>query len=140
MGLWYTVGVFAGLGTAAGVLVAALVGPLRYGFPLALLLGAVGGAALGVSFGDWTEGAVAGAGGAFGALGGSQLLLGALARGGARLGTTVLLAVGALALGALSFVPVLGYLIAVAVPAVAARLRTRANRTYAGLRILARDD
>jgi hypothetical protein len=46
----------------------------------------------------------------------------------------------AVALGALAFVPVAGYLIAVAVPGVAARLRARANRTYAGLRILARDE
>ena len=140
VGLWYTVGVFAGLGTAVGVLVAALLAPVRFGFPLALLLGTVAAAAVGVSFGDWTEAAVAGAGGAFGALGGSQVLLGALGRGGARLPTTVLVAVGALALGALAFVPVAGYLIAVAVPAIAARLRNRSGRTYAGLRILARDD
>jgi hypothetical protein len=140
MGLWYTVGVFAGLGTAVGVLVAALVAPFRHGFPLALLLGVVAAAAVGVAFAEWTEAAVAGAGGGFGALGGAQILLGALARGGARLGTTVLVAVAALALGALALVPLLGYLIAVAVPALAARLRARSGRTYAGLRILARDD
>ena len=40
---------------------------------------------------------------------------------------------------AIAFVPVLGYLVAVIVPAVAVRLRARAGRTYAGLRILARD-
>jgi len=140
MGLWYWIGVVAGVGTAAGIAVAALVAPLRFGLPLALLLGVVAGAAVGFGFGEWPEAAAGGAGGAFGALGGSQLLLGALARGGARLGTTVLVAVAALALGALAFVPLVGYLVAVAVPAVAARLRARSNRTYAGLRILARDD
>jgi hypothetical protein len=139
MGAWYTIGLFAGLGVAVGVLLAALVAPLRGGLPLALLLGVVGAVAGAVVFAEWPEAAAAGVGGAFGALGGSQIVLGALRRGGGRGSTTVLVGAGALVLAALAFVPALGYLIAVVVPALAARLRARSGRTYAGLRILARD-
>ena len=42
-------------------------------------------------------------------------------------------------LAALAFVPALGYVEAAAAPVLAARLRRRADRTYAGLRVLARD-
>lgn len=139
MGAWYTIGLFAGLGTAIGVLLAAPVAPLRGGSLLALLLAvaaAVGGA---VALTDWPETIAAGVGGALGALGGSQLVLGALRRGGGRAATTALVGAAALVLAAIAFVPVLGYLVAVIVPAVAVRLRARAGRTYAGLRILARD-
>ena len=45
----------------------------------------------------------------------------------------------AVVLAALAFVPVLGYVEAVALPAFGARLRARAGRRYAGLRSLARD-
>lgn len=139
MTAWYTIGLFAGLGTATGVLLAALVAPVRGGPFLALLLAvaaSVGGALL---LTDWPETIAAGVGGALGALGGSQLVLGTLRRGGGRGATTALVGATALVLAAIAFVPVLGYLVAVVVPAVAARLRARAGRTYAGLRILARD-
>jgi hypothetical protein len=39
----------------------------------------------------------------------------------------------------LALIPGVGYLLAVAVPALAARLRRRESRRYAGLRVLARD-
>jgi hypothetical protein len=42
-------------------------------------------------------------------------------------------------LALLALIPLVGYLEAVAVPAVAARLRRRAGARYAGLRVLARD-
>jgi hypothetical protein len=50
----------------------------------------------------------------------------------------VLVGIAAIVVAALAFVPVLGYLEAVAVPAVAARLRRRAPERYAGLRSLAK--
>jgi hypothetical protein len=139
MGALYVIGVFAGLGVAAGVLLAALAAPLRGGLPLALLLGVAAGAGGGILLAEWPEAAAAGVGGALGALGGSQLVLGALRRGGGRGATTLLVGAGALLLAALALVPVVGYLLAVVVPALAARLRARSGRTYAGLRILARD-
>lgn len=139
MGAWYTIGLFAGLGTAAGVLLAALVAPFRGGPVIALLLAVAASAGGALLLTDWPETVAAGMGGALGAFGGSQLVLGALRRGGGRGATTALVGAAALVLAALVFVPVLGYLAAVVVPAVAARLRARAGRTYAGLRILARD-
>jgi hypothetical protein len=42
-------------------------------------------------------------------------------------------------LAALAFVPLVGYLEAVLLPAAAARLRGRAGKRHAGLRILAKD-
>jgi len=42
-------------------------------------------------------------------------------------------------LAALAFVPVMGYLVAVGLPAVAARLRRTQGERYAGLRTLAKD-
>jgi hypothetical protein len=42
-------------------------------------------------------------------------------------------------LAVLALVPLLGYVEAVALPALAARLRRRSPETYAGLRTLARD-
>jgi hypothetical protein len=78
-------------------------------------------------------------GAVLGAVGATPVVRGTLARGGTRLGTAVIVAVAALVLGGLSFVPVLGYLVALAVPVLGARLRRRAGERHAGLRILARD-
>ena len=62
---------------------------------------------------------------------------GALRTGGTKVGTAMLVGAAGIGLAALALVPVLGYLEAVAVPAVGARLRRRAPRRYAGLRPLA---
>lgn len=51
----------------------------------------------------------------------------------------MLLALVALVGAALAFVPVVGYLEAVGVPILGARLRRRSPDTHAGLRTLARD-
>jgi hypothetical protein len=71
--------------------------------------------------------------------GAAQLVSGTLRRGGARFGTAVFVGLAALVLGAVAWVPVAGYLEAVLLPAVAARLRRSAPERYAGLRSLARD-
>jgi hypothetical protein len=135
VGAWYWIGVCAGLGAALGVLAHALLRDVR----AATLLGLLAGGALGWVLEDWT-GAIAGAVGAsLGALGSSPTLRGALARGGTRVGTALLVGVAALVLAALSFVPVLGYVIALALPVLGLRLRRRQGERHAGLRILARD-
>jgi hypothetical protein len=51
----------------------------------------------------------------------------------------LLVGVAALVLAALSFVPVLGYLLALALPVLGLRVRRRSGERHAGLRILARD-
>ena len=135
MGSWYTIGLLAGVGVAVGLLAAGL-------FPR-LAAAAPGAAAVAVGIGfarfDWDE-AVAGAvGGLLGALGATVIVTGALRRGGTRGGIAALVGLAAVVTAGLAFVPVLGYLEAVVLPAIALRLRRREPERYAGLRTLARD-
>jgi hypothetical protein len=135
VGDWYTVGILVGLGAAIGV---AATGALRRAL-LGLVVAVAAAVAVGFGLWQWDE-AVGGAAGAVcGALGSAPLVSGTLRRGGTRGGTAVLLGGAALVGAALAFVPVLGYLEAVAVPALGARLRRRAPERHAGLRSLAKD-
>lgn len=135
----YTIGLLAGLGTALGTLGAALLGGLGRAAFAAAVLGAVAAALLGYLVFDWPQ-AVAGAvGGVLGGAGAAPFVSGTLRRGGTRGGTTVLVGGAALGLAGLAFVPAVGYLEALAVPALATRLRRRSGETYAGLRTLVRD-
>jgi hypothetical protein len=136
---WYTAGLVAGLGTALGVLLATLLAAVRRGMLVAFASGLVGGVLIGALPWGWEEAVAGGFGGAVGGLGAVEIVRGALGRGGTRGATALLVALAAAALAALALVPLLGYFEAVVVPALAARLRRRAGRTYAGLRILARD-
>jgi hypothetical protein len=135
MGSWYTIGLLAGVGVAVGLLAAGLLPRLAAAAPGAAAV------AVGIGFArfDWDE-AVAGAvGGLLGALGATVIVTGALRRGGTRGGTAALVGLAAVVTAGLAFVPVLGYLEAVVLPAVALRLRRREPERYAGLRTLARD-
>jgi hypothetical protein len=135
MGTWYTVGILVGVGTSLGVLAVALTRRLFVGVALA----AVAAIAVGFLVWNWPE-AVGGAVGALcGAIGAMPLVAGALRRGGTRGGTAALLGLASLAGAALAFVPVVGYLEALAVPLLGLRLRRRAPDRHAGLRSLARD-
>src|SRR5687767_8843050 len=136
MGGWYTVGLFVGLGVALGVLLVGVLAGLRAGVLAAAAVAAAAVAAAAVAFSGWPE-AIGGAlGGLLGAAGAGPVVRSALTRGGTAVATALLVGVGALVLAALAFVPVVGYVEAVAIPALAARIRRRADRTYAGLRIL----
>ena len=135
MGSWYTIGIVAGLGVAVAILVA--------GILPRLVAVAAGAAAAGVVIGflafGWDE-AVGGAiGGVLGGIGATPVVAGALRRGGTRAATALLVGVGALVVAALAFVPVVGYLEALALPALGLRLRRREPDRHAGLRTLARD-
>jgi len=141
MGAWYWIGVAAGLGVAAGVLLA---GALRIAVIAVAVVAAAVGAALGYGIDTWQPGSwgdvAAGAAGAFlGALAAAQIVRGALRRGGTAGGTAVIVAGVAVAVGAIAWVPALGYVAAVALPVLAVRLRRRSPERYAGLRTLARD-
>ena len=135
MGSWYWIGVCAGLGAALGVLGVGVLRDLKLALPVAL----VAAAAAGWLLGEWSGAIAGGVGGVLGAVGATPTVLGALARGGTRGGTALLVGVAALVLAALSFVPVLGYLLALALPVLGLRVRRRAGERHAGLRILARD-
>src|SRR5882757_1580151 len=134
MGDWWTIGILVGIGAALGL---AAAGVLRRA-PLALVVAAAVAVALGFAFGQWDEAVGGLAGAVCGALGSAPLVAGTLRRGGTRGGTATLLALAALVGAALAFVPVVGYLEAVAVPVLGARLRRRSPDTHAGLRKIGR--
>jgi hypothetical protein len=139
MGEWYWIGVCVGIGVAIGVALAGILGVSRAGLVGAVVAAAAAGALVGIALDDWDEALGGLLGGTAGGLGTAQLSRGTLRAGGTRGGTAALLAGAGIVLAAAAFVPVLGYLTAVAVPAVGLRLRRRAGRRYAGLRTLARD-
>jgi hypothetical protein len=135
MGDWYTIGILVGVGAALGL---AAAGAVRR-VPIALVLSAAIAVVIGFVFGQWDEAAGGAVGAICGSLGSSPLVAGALRRGGTRGGTALILGVAALVGVGLAFVPVVGYLEALAVPVLGARLRRRSPDTHAGLRTLARD-
>ena len=139
MGDWYSIGIALGVGAALGALFAGLLSATPLGRIAAVVLAGIAGALAGVLIDDTAElvaGALAGIAGGLAAV---VVVAGALRRGGTRGGLALLVAGVAVVLAALAFVPVVGYLEAIALPALAARLRrTQADR-YAGLRSLARD-
>ena len=94
------------------------------------------GFALAIWLGDETDAAAAALGGIFGAVS-TGIVRGALRRGGARLGTTLLVAAAAVAVALLALIPLVGYLEFLALPFLAVRLRRRQPERYAGLRTLA---
>jgi hypothetical protein len=139
MGDWYTVGLALGLGTAFGVLFAGLLSATPLGRAAAVVLAGAAGALAGVLIDDWTELAAGAAAGVVAAAAAAIVVAGALRRGGTRGGLALIVAAVAAGLAGLAFVPAAGYLEAVALPALAARLRRTQAERYAGLRSLARD-
>ena len=136
---WYRIGVAAGIGAGVAVIAAGWLARTRLGALLAILIGAGGGIAVGFALGDWKEALGGAIGGVLGGLGGVPLAAGTLRRGGTVIGTGILIGLAGLAIAALALIPFLGYLEAVALPALAARARRREPERYAGLRTLARD-
>ena len=139
MGSWYWIGVCAGLGVAIGVVLAGVLGGTRVLLAGAMALAGGLGVVVGLALGQWDEAIGGGAGGVLGALGAAQLVAGTLRRGGTRLGTALFMTAAAVIIAVLAWIPVVGYLEAAVVPALAARLRGRVPERYAGLRSLARD-
>jgi hypothetical protein len=139
VGAWYTIGLFAGLGAAIGVLAVGLLGSLKQGALVAFVVAVAASVGIGFAFQTWKEAVAAGVGAALGAHGSGRVVEGALRRGGTRGGVALLVAGAAVVVAALAFVPVLGYLEALALPVLGQRLRARAGGRYEGLRILAKD-
>jgi hypothetical protein len=145
VGSWYWIGVSVGIGAAVGVLFASFAGSKRTALIVAAIAAGGAGAAVGFGIASWQTGGwidrLGGiAGGLLGSLGAGQVVSGALRRGGTRGGTAALVGGGALVLAAAAWIPVVGYLEALALPALAARLRRARPERYAGLRTLARDE
>jgi len=144
VGGWYWIGVSLGNGLGAGVLLAGAAGARRAVAFVAAAVAAGAGAAIGYGVESWQSGGwvdLAGGalGGGVGVLAAAQIVRGALRRGGTRVATAILVAGAALLVAGLAWVPALGYVEALALPGLAARLRRRAPERYAGLRSLARD-
>lgn len=144
MGWWYWIGVSVGLGAAFGILLAGAVGVVRAVLLASALAALLAGAGLGFGIHEWQAGgwgdvAGGGVGGLLGLLGAAAIVTGALRRGGTRGGTATLMAGAALVAAGVAFIPVAGYLLALALPLVALRLRRARPERYAGLRTLARD-
>jgi hypothetical protein len=134
MGAWYWIGVFVGIGVSVGFFSPIRRWPVVEGISAVLVA-----AAIGAIFKGSAEAIGGGIGAVGGAVGGFPLVAGALRRGGTRGGTAFLVGIAALVLAALAFVPVLGYLEAVALPALGLRVRRRAPDRHAGLRTLTKD-
>jgi hypothetical protein len=139
MGDWYTVGLAVGLGVALGTLFAGLLAGTSWGRLAAVALGVAAGALAGIGVEDWEEIAGGAAGGLLGGAAAAVVVAGAFRRGGTRGGLALIVAGIAVALAALALVPVFGYVEAVVLPVLAARLRRTQPERYAGLRTLARD-
>ena len=135
MGDWYTIGVAAGLGVAVGILAA---GFIRNRWAV-IALAALVGLGLGLLVENWQEAVAGFVGGFLGGLGAAPVVAGALRRGGTRGGLAVFATIGAVIAAALAFVPIVGYVLAVALPAFGLRTRSREPDRHAGLRTLARD-
>jgi hypothetical protein len=128
-----------GIGVGAAVIAAGWLARSRAALAAAVLVGAAVGAAAGFLIDDWTEAVAGVAGGVLGGVPAVQVVRGALRRGGTTGGTGILVGLAGLGVAALALVPFVGYVEAVGLPALAARLRRRAPERYAGLRTLARD-
>ncbi len=135
---WYEIGVTVGLGLAAGVFFAGVVGAWRVGW----LVSVVGALAIGVVAGLLIHGwiGVGGGvvGGVIGALSAGVIARGALRSGGTAGGTAFLLVSASVAIAVVALIPGAGFVLAVVLPVVAVRRLRRAPKRYAGLRTLSK--
>ena len=138
MGDWYTIGIALGLGLAAGLAFAGLLAGRPYGLVVATLAAVTVGVLAGLAVEGWLGLAGALVGAVLGAVSATVIASGALRRGATRGGTALIVGGIAVAVALLALVPVVGYLLAVVVPALAARRARREPERHAGLRSLAR--
>jgi hypothetical protein len=128
----------AGAGAALGVVAAGLLARYDRAAAWAALLALVAGGAVAWLVFDWKAGVAGAVGGACGGFGAGVFARGAVKRGGTASGTAVLLTGAAVVAFALGLIPIVGFLEALAIPALAFRARRRAGEKYAGLRTLAK--
>ncbi|MFN8224561.1 MAG: hypothetical protein U0R50_15080 [Gaiellales bacterium] len=134
----YEIGVSLGLGVAGGLLFAGVLAPRRGGLVAAVVGAAAVGLVAGLLIRGWLDVPGAMVGAVLGAVSAALVVRGAIRRGAGSGATALLLAAAAVVIGALSFVPVVGYLIAGGAPAVAIRKARSEPERYAGLRTLAK--
>jgi hypothetical protein len=145
VGAWYWIGVSTGLGAGAGVFLAGGAGATRVLLVASGAAAILAGALVGLGIDEWRSGgwadiAAGAVGGLFGLLGAAQTVSGALRRGGTRVATALLVGCAALVVAAVAWIPVAGYVVALALLVLAALLQRARPERYAGLRTLARDE
>ena len=138
MGDWYTIGLCLGLGLGIGVTLSGLLGVNAVGVGVAAVAGAVAGGAVGLAVGDTPEVVAGAVAGLLGALSAAAIVHGALRRGATRMGLAAYVGAVGLLVCLLALIPLVGYVLAVVVPVLAARMRGRRAARYAGLRTLAK--
>lgn len=138
MGNWYTLGLCLGLGLAVGIAVTAILGANVVGVGLGAVVGAGLGVLIGLGIGETDEAVACAVGAVLGAGASAVAVRGALRRGATRFGTGAYLCAVAILVALLALIPIAGYVLAIAVPALAARMRGRQAARFAGLRTLAK--
>jgi uncharacterized protein involved in cysteine biosynthesis len=138
VGDWYTIGLSLGLGLGLGVILAGLLGVNAVGVAVAAVCGILAGLVAGLLVGDVVETVAGGIGGFLGVLSAAAVVHGAMRRGATRLGVATYVGIGGVLVCLLALIPVVGYVEAVALPLLAARMRARQAERFAGLRTLAK--
>jgi hypothetical protein len=138
VGSWYTVGLCLGLGLGLSVAITGVLGTNVLGIGAAAIVGAVLGGAIGLLIGETPETMAGAVGGVLGALSAAAVVVGALRRGATRFGVGAYVGALGILICLLAVVPLVGYVLAVALPFLAARMRGRQAARFAGLRTLAK--
>lgn len=138
MGSWYTVGLCLGLGLGLSVAITGVLGTNVLGIGAAAIVGAVLGGAIGLVIGETPETIAGVLGGVLGALSAAAVVVGALRRGATRFGVGAYVGALGILVCLLALVPLVGYVLAVVLPFLAARMRGRQAARFAGLRTLAK--
>ena len=138
MGSWYTIGLCLGLALGVSVAITGILGSNVVGIGVAAIVGAAVGAAIGIAIGETPETIAGIAGGVLGALSAAAVVVGALRRGATRFGVGAYVGALGVVICLLALIPIVGYVLAVALPLLAARMRGRQAARFAGLRTLAK--
>jgi hypothetical protein len=138
VGSWYTIGLCLGLGLGLSVAITGILGTNVLGIGAAAVVGAVLGGAIGLAIGDTPEMIAGAVGGILGALSAAAVVVGALRRGATRFGVGAYMGALGVLICMIALIPVAGYVLAVALPILAARMRGRQAARFAGLRTLAK--
>ena len=138
MGDWYTIGLVLGLSLGLSIAITGVLGANMLGIGAAAVIGAAVGAAIGIVVGETPETIAGIVGGVLGALAAAAVVVGALRRGATRFGVGAYMGAVGVLVCLVALIPIAGYALAVALPALAARLRGRQAARFAGLRTLAK--
>ncbi len=138
VGSWYTIGLCLGLALGLSVAITGILGANVLGIGAAAVVGAVLGGAIGLLIGELPETVAGVIGGILGALAAAAVVVGALRRGATRFGVGAYMGALGVLVCLVALVPFAGYVLAVALPLLAARMRGRQAARFAGLRTLAK--